>query len=134
MPIDVAQWDATRLPLREQCVDIIVSDLPFGKRIGSKTDNRVLYFHSLLEMARVTRIKTGRAVLLTYDHRSMIKNIKRVHTLWKSGASRTVNVGGLSAVIYILHRTSLLCDTGLRKDTKYKEKKSPGSPGGSATN
>lgn len=73
MPIDVAQWDATRLPLREQCVDIMVSDLPFGKRIGSKTDNRVLYFHTLLEMARVTRIKTGRAVLLTYDHRSMIK-------------------------------------------------------------
>lgn len=73
MPIDVAQWDATRLPLREQCVDIMVSDLPFGKRIGSKTDNRVLYFHALLEMARVTRIKTGRAVLLTYDHRSMIK-------------------------------------------------------------
>ncbi|XP_037790531.1 THUMP domain-containing protein 3-like [Penaeus monodon] len=134
MSVDVAQWDATRLPLREQCVDIVVSDLPFGKRIGSKTDNRVLYFHALLELARVTRIKTGRAVLLTYDHRSMIKNIKRVHTLWKSGASRTVNVGGLSAVIYILHRTSLLCDTGLRKDSKDKEKKSPGSPGGSATN
>ena len=73
MVIDVAQWDATKLPLRSQCVDVVVSDLPFGKRIGSKTDNRVLYYRSLVELARVTRMKTGRAVLLTYDKGNMIK-------------------------------------------------------------
>lgn len=73
MVVDVAQWDATRLPLRSQCVDVVVSDLPFGKRLGRKADNRVLYYHSLVELARVTKLKTGRAVLLTTDTNSMIK-------------------------------------------------------------
>lgn len=73
MAVDVAQWDATKLPLRSQCVDVVVSDLPFGKRSGSKTDNRVLYYRSLVELARVTKMNTGRAVLLTYDKGSMIK-------------------------------------------------------------
>lgn len=73
MVVDVAQWDCTRLPLRSQCVDVVVSDLPFGKRIGRKADNRVLYYNSLVELARVTRMNTGRAVLLTCDTKSMIK-------------------------------------------------------------
>ena len=72
MPIDVAYWDATRLPLRDQSVDIVISDLPFGKRLGNKIDNRSLYFNALRELARVTKIKTGRAVLLTHDRNSMI--------------------------------------------------------------
>ncbi|XP_042231882.1 THUMP domain-containing protein 3-like isoform X2 [Homarus americanus] len=127
MPIDVAQWDAARLPLRNQCVDIIVSDLPFGKRIGSKGDNRVLYYNSLLEMARITRTGTGRAVLLTHDRNSMMRNIKRVHTLWKSATSRTINIGGLSAVIYILHRTALLFDPNLKIASKTHKK--PSEPG-----
>ncbi|XP_071515850.1 tRNA (guanine(6)-N(2))-methyltransferase THUMP3-like isoform X2 [Panulirus ornatus] len=122
MPVDVAQWDATKLPFRNQCVDVIVSDLPFGKRIGSRGDNRVLYYYSLLEMARITRIETGRAVLLTYDRNSMMKNIKRVNTLWKTGVSKTVNIGGLSAVIYILHRTALLMDPNLKIESRPQKK------------
>lgn len=121
MAVDVAQWDATKLPLRSQCVDVVVSDLPFGKRSGSKADNRVLYYRSLVELARVTKMNTGRAVLLTYDKGSMIKNIKRVHTLWKSGASRTVNIGGLPAVIYTLYRTSQLSMSDCNKDSKVSE-------------
>ncbi|XP_068220241.1 tRNA (guanine(6)-N2)-methyltransferase THUMP3-like [Palaemon carinicauda] len=108
MPIDVARWDATRLPLRNNSVDVVVSDLPFGKRLGNKVDNRVLYYRALLEMARVTKPETGRAVLLTQDRNSMIKNIKRVPTLWKSLTSRTVNIGGLTAMIFMLQRTALL--------------------------
>ncbi|MPC32869.1 THUMP domain-containing protein 3 [Portunus trituberculatus] len=121
MAVDVAWWDATKLPLRNQCVDVVVSDLPFGKRSGSVADNRILYYRSLVELARVTKMKTGRAVLLTYDKRSMIKNIKRVHTLWKSGASRTVNIGGLPAVIYTLYRTSQLSLSDCNEDSKVSE-------------
>ncbi|XP_076047658.1 tRNA (guanine(6)-N(2))-methyltransferase THUMP3-like isoform X2 [Oratosquilla oratoria] len=118
MPIDVAQWDVTRLPIRDQSVDVIVSDMPFGKRIGSKMDNRVLYYKSLVEMARVTRIDTGRAVLLTQDRNSMIKNIQRVHTLWKSFATRTANIGGLTAGVFYLQRTGLLVDPSITIDRK----------------
>lgn len=42
-----------------------------------------------------------------------LQNLKKVHTLWKTGMSRTINIGGLSAVVYILHRTSLLSDPSL---------------------
>ncbi|XP_045614444.2 tRNA (guanine(6)-N2)-methyltransferase THUMP3 isoform X1 [Procambarus clarkii] len=121
MPIDVAQWDSTRLPFKNQCADVIVSDLPFGKRIGSRGDNRVLYYRTLLEMARVTRTETGRAVLLTHDRNSMMMNIKRVHSLWKSSTSRTINIGGLSAVIYILHRTALLSDPNLKTESSTRK-------------
>ena len=44
---------------------------PFGKRSGSVYDNRVLYKEVLVELARVVRCKTGRAVLLTYDKKSI---------------------------------------------------------------
>ncbi|KAK3882327.1 hypothetical protein Pcinc_013318 [Petrolisthes cinctipes] len=110
---DIARWDVTRLPLRSQVVDAVVTDLPFGKRLGTKVDNRVLYYRALVELARVTRVNTGRAVILTHDKNSMIRNIKKVHTLWKTGVSRTINLGGLSAVVYTLYRTSLLSDPTL---------------------
>ena len=46
---------------------------PFGKRSGSKADNRVLYPKILLSMARVVKPTSGRAVLLTQDKTSMFK-------------------------------------------------------------
>ena len=73
LPVDVAQWDVTRIPMRNAMADVIISDLPFGKRLGSKIDNRVLYYKALIELARVTRLKSGRAVLLTHDRNSMNK-------------------------------------------------------------
>ncbi|XP_066989596.1 tRNA (guanine(6)-N2)-methyltransferase THUMP3-like isoform X3 [Macrobrachium rosenbergii] len=123
MPVDVARWDVTQLPLRNNSADVIVSDLPFGKRLGSKVDNRVLYYRALLEMARVTKPETGRAVLLTQDRNSMIKNIKRVPTLWKSLTSRTVNIGGLTAVIFMLQRTALFPE-GVNLEQIQKEEES----------
>ena len=33
---------------RDNSVDVIISDLPFGKRCGTKSDNRVLYPKTLL--------------------------------------------------------------------------------------
>ena len=50
--VDIILWDATRLPLRTGVVDHFVSDLPFGKRLGSKAANRQLYPQSLEEMRR----------------------------------------------------------------------------------
>ncbi len=46
---------------------------PFGKRSGSKADNRVLYPKIFLSMARVVRPGSGRAVVLTQDKASMFK-------------------------------------------------------------
>ncbi|CAL4122886.1 unnamed protein product, partial [Meganyctiphanes norvegica] len=123
MPVDVAGWDATRLPIRDQCVDVVVSDLPFGKRMGNIVDNRVLYFLSLAELARVTRVSTGRAVLLTKDRNSMIKALKRLGSLWKSSKTRTVNVGGLNVGVFMLNRTDLVHDQSLKVVRPTKKNK-----------
>merc|ERR1712107_466895 len=74
-PVDCFQWNALNPCLRDNSVDVIISDLPFGKRSGSKADNRVLYPQTLLAMARVVRPSTGRAVLPTQDKTSMFKSI-----------------------------------------------------------
>ena len=99
---DVAQWDATNIPLRQGSVDVFITDLvrktvglcfeiphlpflgwlkilflsfpqPFGKRSGTTTDNRVLYPKILNSMAKAVRPTTGRAVLLTHDKTSMFR-------------------------------------------------------------
>ena len=56
--VDVVLWDATRLPLRAGCVDHFVSDLPFGKRLGSRADNRKLYPQAIEQMRRALRPTT----------------------------------------------------------------------------
>ncbi|XP_023234421.1 THUMP domain-containing protein 3-like [Centruroides sculpturatus] len=73
--LDIFQWDACSLPLRNSSVDVFVTDLPFGKRMGSKFDNRKLYPSLLNEMARVCKNKNGRAVLLTQDKKTMSQEL-----------------------------------------------------------
>ena len=46
--VDAFKWSALVPCLKDNSVDVIISDLPFGKRSGSKADNRVLYPRTLL--------------------------------------------------------------------------------------
>ncbi|KAH9577474.1 putative RNA methylase domain [Trypanosoma melophagium] len=48
-------WDATKLPLRDNSVDCVISDLPFGRRCGSHKANTKLYPMMLRESYRVLR-------------------------------------------------------------------------------
>ncbi|XP_077545456.1 tRNA (guanine(6)-N(2))-methyltransferase THUMP3-like [Haemaphysalis longicornis] len=103
--MDVSQWDAVRLPLKSASVDVFITDLPFGKRMGSRPDNRVLYPRLLQELGRVARPRTGRAVLLTQDKKSLSVAVGRLGRIWRQLRVHGVNVGGLSAAIYVLRRT-----------------------------
>lgn len=104
--VDGLQWDAVLAPcLRDGCVDVIVTDLPFGKRSGSKADNRVLYPRTLLAMARLVRPNTGRAVLLTQDKNSMFRSLGQVSQFWKLQKSFSCNIGGLAALVFMFNRT-----------------------------
>lgn len=58
--------DAARLPVAAGPVDRLVTNMPFGKRVGSHTGNVTLYPAFLGEVARVLRVD-GRAVLLTEE-------------------------------------------------------------------
>jgi len=104
---DVIQWDCVRAPaLRPNCVDVVISDLPFGKRSGSKFDNRKLYPLTLLSMARLVRPVTGRAVLLTQDRNSDVQAVAKVKQFWLTQRTITTNIGGLTALVFLLSRTA----------------------------
>uniref|UniRef100_A0ABI7VXP6 THUMP domain-containing protein n=1 Tax=Felis catus TaxID=9685 RepID=A0ABI7VXP6_FELCA len=105
LPIDAVQWDICNLPLRTGSVDIIVTDMPFGKRMGSKKRNWNLYPACLREMSRVCRPGTGRAVLLTQDKKCFTKALSGMGHVWRKVHTVWVNIGGLHAAVYLLKRT-----------------------------
>ncbi|XP_034239320.1 uncharacterized protein LOC117644159 [Thrips palmi] len=106
LPIGTVRWDSRRLPLNEGSVDVIVTDLPFGVRLGSKTSNRNLYQRVLLEMARVARPGKGRAILLTQDRKSFSMALVNTMGLWWQSKVMSANIGGLDAAVFTLRRTA----------------------------
>lgn len=106
LKLNVFQWDACQLPLKSNTVDVIITDLPFGKRLGRKADNRSLYPAFLEEATRVSKLKVGRAVLLTQDKKTLSRTIGRLHRFWHQSRVIGVNIGGLAACVYVLHRTA----------------------------
>ncbi|KAM4588123.1 tRNA (guanine(6)-N(2))-methyltransferase THUMP3 isoform 1-T3 [Odontesthes bonariensis] len=106
LPIDTVQWDLCKLPMRTSSVDIIITDMPFGKRMGSRKKNWELYPSCLREMARVCRPGSGKAVILTQDKKCFAKAISRMGGLWRKLHTVWVNVGGLHAGVYLIKRTA----------------------------
>ncbi|KAF6026708.1 THUMPD3 [Bugula neritina] len=104
----VIQWDATNLPLVTDSVDVIVTDLPYGKRMGNKVDNRKLYPMFLTEAARVTRPQSSRAVILTADRKCMNTVLPQVRKWWSMPRTTIINHGGIRSCIYLLRRTALV--------------------------
>ena len=105
LPLDPLVWDATCLPLRTSSVDVILTDLPYGKRMGSKQENWKLYPALLSEFGRVCRPSSSRAALLTQDSKC-IARVLRDNQLWKKSHIFWINHGGLRAAIYVLIRTA----------------------------
>jgi len=106
--MDTLRWSAKKLPLRSESVDIFVTDLPFGKRSGKKSDNVGLYKSVIYELARVVRPTTGRAAILTNDKRAFQTAFGSYNQnpYWKSVRSFGVNQGGLFSCVFYLLRTS----------------------------
>ncbi|XP_062593310.1 tRNA (guanine(6)-N2)-methyltransferase THUMP3-like [Saccostrea cucullata] len=103
--LDVVRWDVTKLPLKTESMDVVITDLPFGIRSGSKMNNWKLYPNTLMEMARVCRVEKGRACLLTQDKKCINKALSITAKYWKCRNMVGFNMGGLAACVYVLHRT-----------------------------
>lgn len=112
-PNDIMQLDVTSLPFRENTIDVFVSDLPFGRRHGSKKINMTLYPKLLRDMARVARLNSGRAVLLTQDFKSINFAYEKSRDLWFQKMCSFVKIGNLNCYIYLF----------LRNDTVYSANK-----------
>lgn len=119
--LDLMKWDVTRLPLKDECVDVVVTDLPFGKRVGSKISNWQLYKGMLQECARVVRRHSGRVCLLTQDRKCIIRNFEVASRYFKRGTTAGINIGGLAAGVYMLHRNSKIFAGGADDDVDGKK-------------
>lgn len=95
--------DASRLPVATGSVDRVISNLPFGKRVGSHAGNTTLYPAFLAELTRVLR-PDGRAVLLTEDKKLFQQSVQRTHGL-RILRDVQLESGGLHPSGYVLERT-----------------------------
>ncbi|XP_076447978.1 tRNA (guanine(6)-N(2))-methyltransferase THUMP3-like [Babylonia areolata] len=107
--MDALQWNACRLPLRDGVVDAFVTDLPFGKRVGRRSQNLTLYGQVLKEMSRCSR-PSARAALLTADVKNMMKAL-RTQKRWSLLRRCGCNIGGLAAAVFLLNRSSVTPNT-----------------------
>ncbi len=105
--IQLVRWDATHLPLAAGTVHKVVSNLPFGKQIGSPERNETLYRGFFAEMDRVLAPR-GRAVLLSSE-RGLLGSLLR-ERIFTSRRTLPVTVLGQAAAIYVLERTQELGD------------------------
>lgn len=85
--------DAARLPFADRCVDRVVTNLPFGKRVGSHTGNLALYPAIAGELARVLRLD-GRAVLMTEEKRLLTRSIEGARGLRVVREAKLATPGG----------------------------------------
>lgn len=95
--------DATDLPFDGGSIDRVVSDLPFGKRIGSNELNKTLYPAILREIERVLTAD-GRCVLLSDDKRVFTESVAHARGLKISG-ERVIRYNGVTPTAYIVRRS-----------------------------
>lgn len=93
---------AAAFPLLSGSVDRVVTNLPFGKQVGSHALNRALYPAVLSELDRVLA-PDGRAVLLTEDKRLLGEAIQSQPAL-KVVRRRLLKYNGAAPTAYVLTR------------------------------
>jgi len=95
-PIEIEEWDATQLPLAENSVTRIVSNLPFGKKVVARQGIQVLYARFIDESQRVL-CRDGIMVLLTSE-RQVLLDVLQQRRL--QAALHEISVLGQKAFIF----------------------------------
>lgn len=100
--VRLAAASAERLPVRDLSVDRIVSNLPFGKRVGSHRGNELLYPAFLREAERVLA-PGGRIVLLSEDKALLRQSVQRTHRI-KIVREVLLRSGGATPTAFVVTR------------------------------
>lgn len=96
-------WNAAALPLRDGCVDVFFSDMPYGQRCGCRRDNIRNYGKILKEIARIlVPHGKGRAVLLTYERALMKKLLTQLADIIVCKKFYLVDNSGYQVGLYLL--------------------------------
>jgi predicted RNA methylase len=94
---------AAQLPIAGGAVDVVVGNLPFGKRVGSHDTNVELYPRALKEISRVLRVD-GSAVLMTEEKRLFTDAVAHAPGI-RIAAEHVIEIGGLHPSIYVVGPT-----------------------------
>lgn len=102
-PVNIIKWDIKSIPIRDSCVDVIISDMPFGRRSGSYSQNANLYPKFFKECARIIR-PGGRIILLTLQKKLMTRVLnKNPEFILKE--TNPCYMGGLELTLYYIEHT-----------------------------
>jgi tRNA (guanine6-N2)-methyltransferase len=96
----LCRGDARQLPVGDRAVGRLVSNLPFGKRVGSHRDNLAFYPAFLAEAERVLD-PAGRAVVLTEEKRLFRRAVAATRSL-RVESDLTLETGGLHPSVFVL--------------------------------
>eukprot|EP01062_Namystynia_karyoxenos_P059819 TRINITY_DN51236_c0_g1_i1.p1 TRINITY_DN51236_c0_g1~~TRINITY_DN51236_c0_g1_i1.p1 ORF type:complete len:527 (+),score=154.29 TRINITY_DN51236_c0_g1_i1:90-1583(+) len=108
----VCRWDATALPLRSGCVDVVVSDFPFGNRCGTqgkvqqrKMRKGELHTGVLKESLRVLR-PGGRCVFLAMKRQEVDDVLRQQGAQWRQLREPfRVDMNGINPWVYALAKS-----------------------------
>ena len=94
--------DSGRMPIASGAVDKVISNPPWGCRVGSHAQDRLLYPRFLDEMARVAK-PGALLVLITAEKRLFLRCVELRPGLELLSTTR-VNINGIEPSIYVLRR------------------------------
>lgn len=103
-PWRVRKWDATRLPIDDSSVTQVVTNPPWGRQIGSKTELGSLYRGVFAELDRVSQPGAS-IVILTSEWDTFKTALASQQSLVTTYQIRRVHVLGRIADIFVMLKT-----------------------------
>ena len=123
-PVASVVWDSRRLPLRDNLVDVMVVDMPFGMSCKLKKKD---CYKIIAEMGRVLK-QGGRAILLYQARKSFREAIKRTQGVLNIGKVIPVNIGGLIVGLHVVWKGPVPIVLNDMKMEKKKEENNVQEP------
>lgn len=102
-PVRIARMDARELPLEDASVDVLASNLPWGRQIGRPAELPDLYKDAMREAARVVR-PGGRIVLLTSEGQALKPALAAQSALRLERTIMSIEVLGRRADMFVVTR------------------------------
>lgn len=111
--VDLVLCNSARSPFRKNCINKIITDMPFGKRCGSHHTNMKIYPDLIKDFNRIIH-KEGKAVVVTTEKSLIFNNFKK-KTGWNREDVFMINKGGLDTFVVVSKKSDF------RKKKKKKE-------------